>query len=184
MKKPCRRVDDIECLPGNIPRWWTGGFLACLVFAPFYMFFHHSGTPGRSAVDRYEQSLAVNMSAQLAQMGDIKMNGEGVERFLRDDSWLAVGKSIYKTNCASCHGQNGGGIVGPNLGDDAYKNINQLGDFIRVLVNGAGGGAMPAWKGKLDDSEIVLVSSYVASLRGTNPPGGRPPEGKKIPAWP
>lgn len=183
MTKPCRRVDDIECLPGKIPRWWTGGFLTCLVFAPVYMFFFHSGTPGRSLMDDYERKIAANMNAQLVQLGDLEMNRDGVARFLDDDSWLAVGKSIYKTNCASCHGLGGGGIVGPNLGDDVYKNIVDLGDFINVLVNGAGGGAMPAWKGKLDDNQIVLVSSYVASLRGTNPPGGRPPEGKQIPDW-
>ena len=179
----CRRVDDIECLHDRIPSWWTTGMMVCLAFAPLYMFFHHNGTEGRSAVDRYERALAANMNTQMSQLTGVTMDGDGVRNFMDDDSWLSVGKSVYKTNCSSCHGQDGGGIVGPNLCDDSYKNIARLDDFIKVLVNGAGAGAMPAWKGKLDDKQIVLVSSYVASLRGTRPTGGRPPEGREIPAW-
>ena len=180
---PCRRVDDIECLHGRVPRWWTGGFVACLAFAPVYMFFHHNGVEGRSSIDNYERAMAINMNGQLEALEGATMDADGVARYLDDDSWLAVGRSLYKTHCASCHGAAGGGIVGPNLCDDSYKNIRDLGGFIRVLVNGAGGGAMPAWKDKLDDKQIVLVSSYVASLRGSNPPGGRPPEGRVIPPW-
>ena len=182
-RQTCRQVDDIECLRGNIPGWWTTGFLACLAFAPLYMFFYHNGVEGRSEMDHYQRQMAANMNAQLAQLGELEMNEAGIRRFLNDDSWLSVGRAIYKSNCASCHGQQGGGIVGPNLCDDAYKNVTHLGDFINVLINGAGGGAMPAWKNKLDDNQIVLVSSYVASLRGSQPAAGRPPEGKVIPPW-
>ena len=43
---------------------------------------------------------------------------------------------------------------------------------------------MPPWQAKLSPNEIVLVASYVASLRGSNPSVAKPAEGRKIPAWP
>jgi cytochrome c oxidase cbb3-type subunit 3 len=42
---------------------------------------------------------------------------------------------------------------------------------------------MPAWKTKLHPTELVLVSAYVASLRGRNE-AGRQAEGSEIAAWP
>lgn len=176
-------VDDIECLQSGVPGWWRNGFLASLLFFPLYMFYYHNGTAGRTAMDSFDRSLASNMELQFAQLGELSMDGKSIRRFLADDSWLQVGKSIFKTNCASCHGSNGGGVIGPNLCDDSYKNIRELDDFINVLLNGAGGGSMPAWKGKLNETQIVLVSSYAASLRGTNPAGGKPPEGTEIAPW-
>ena len=55
---------------------------------------------------------------------------------------------------------------------------------MRVLENGANAGAMPAWKSKLSTNEIVLVSAYVASLRGKSDGTGKPAEGREIAPWP
>jgi len=43
---------------------------------------------------------------------------------------------------------------------------------------------MPAWKNRLHPNEVVMVSAYVANLRGQNLTGPRPPEGPVIPPWP
>jgi cytochrome c oxidase cbb3-type subunit III len=39
-----------------------------------------------------------------------------------------------------------------------------------VIADGAGNGAMPAWRNRLHPNELLLVSAYVASLRGQNLP--------------
>jgi len=49
-----------------------------------------------------------------------------------------------------------------------------------VIKEGAKAGAMPAWGNRLHPNEIVLVSSYIASLKGTRAPGGKAPEGEQI----
>lgn len=176
--------DGIACSGSRVPRWWWRLFLVTVVFAPLYLFFYHNGVEGRASADWFDRSIAANMRSQMDRLGDLSLDETSVQKYLHDPSWLQVGAGVYKTNCANCHGADGGGIVGPNLCDDSYKNINRLGDFLNVLQNGAGGGAMPPWKTKLSESEIVLVSSYVASLRGSQPNGGRPPEGRVIPPWP
>ena len=104
-------------------------------------------------------------------------------KYVNDPRWGKVGEVVFKTNCVSCHGDKGEGKVGPNLTDDAWKNVKSVEDIAKVVIEGANGQAMPAWKTRLHPNELVLVASYVASLRGSNPSGAKPPEGNAIPAW-
>ena len=73
------------------------------------------------------------------------------------------GKSIFATNCASCHtlkAADATGTIGPNL-DDLKP------DFARAkkqVING--GGAMPPFKGKLTDAQIDAVAKFVADNAG------------------
>jgi len=97
--------------------------------------------------------------------------------------WLAIGAAVFKTHCKSCHAENGQGLVGPNLTDDNYKNGKELIDIARVIENGAANGSMPAWKNRLVPNEVVLVSAYVANMRGQNLEG-RKAEGDVIAPWP
>jgi cbb3-type cytochrome c oxidase subunit III len=73
------------------------------------------------------------------------------------------GKTIFKSQCASCHtlsdaGTNG--TVGPNL-DQLQLTL----DRVRRQVEN-GGSVMPAFKGRLTDAQIEAVSKYVASVAG------------------
>ena len=75
--------------------------------------------------------------------------------------------------------------MGPNLCDDNFKNIKELTDIVKVINNGVGAGAMPAWANRFGHkNDIVLVSAYVASLRGSQPKSPKAPDGVPIPPWP
>jgi cbb3-type cytochrome c oxidase subunit III len=73
------------------------------------------------------------------------------------------GKTIFTSNCASCHtlaAAGTHGTVGPNL--DKLKP-----PFARVKQQVTNGGAvMPAFKGKLTDAQIAAVAKYVAANAG------------------
>ena len=58
------------------------------------------------------------------------------------------------------------------------------GDIATVILKGANNNAMPAWEEKLQANDVVMVSAYVASLRGTNASGGKAAEGFDIEPWP
>jgi cbb3-type cytochrome c oxidase subunit III len=73
------------------------------------------------------------------------------------------GDAIFKSNCATCHtlaAAKATGTVGPNL--DQLKP--PLPVVKRQVVNG--GGAMPAFKGRLSDQQIQAVAKYVADNAG------------------
>ncbi len=179
-----RPNDELRYGDAKVPHWWTIGVLCIVLYGLIYFVYHHFGAPGRSDIDSFDVALARNTELQYAEIGDLKQDEKTMVRFLEEPSWLRVGQSIFKTNCVQCHGNNGEGKVGPNLGDESYKNIRKLEDILLVINRGAGGAAMPAWQNKLNSNEIVLVSTYVASLRGTNPEDGKGPDGQVIPPWP
>jgi cbb3-type cytochrome c oxidase subunit III len=73
------------------------------------------------------------------------------------------GKSIFKSQCASCHTLKDAGTtgtVGPNL--DQLKP--PLAIVQKQVTNG--GAVMPAFKGKLTDAQIKAVAKYVSSVAG------------------
>jgi len=176
--------DGIEVRDAPVPRWSRWLFLILVLFAPAYFFFYHNGAEGRSLVDQYDRELAENLQLQFAEIGELQANREAVVEFLYKPTWLQIGKVVYKSNCASCHGQEGEGQIGPNLTDNRYKNIRDIEDILRIVQKGANAGAMPAWEERLSTNEIVLVASYAASLRGNEVDGGKAGEGKIIDSWP
>jgi cytochrome c oxidase cbb3-type subunit 3 len=168
-----------------LPGWWTWLFVGSIVFSFFYWIVFHFGTEGRSIFDQYDRSSAEIFERRFAEIGELKPDRETILAFMDNPKFLTVGKVVYKTNCVSCHGSNGEGNIGPNLTDDQWKNVKQLEDIARVIEQGAANGAMPAWRNRLSHvNQIVLAAAYVATLRGTNPPGGKPAEGERISPWP
>ncbi len=183
-RKMDHAYDGIEEYDNPLPPWWKWLFVASIAFAPFYLMFYHGGASGRSVEDQFGIALAANTRLQFAEIGELKPDAETITKYMVKPSWVKVGQSVFQTNCISCHGRDAEGKVGPNMTDDLYKNVNRIEDIARVINEGAGAGAMPKWSNRLHVNEVVLVSAYVASLRGTNAEGGKAPEGKKIAPWP
>jgi cytochrome c oxidase cbb3-type subunit III len=176
--------DGIQEYDNPLPGWWVGLFVLPIVLSPFYYAYYHFGVAGRSMHDEYKVAVADNLRQQFAELGELKPTRETLLKYLDDRRWLAVGESVFKVQCVSCHGTNGEGKVGPNLCDEVWKHAYRIEDVAKVIETGAAGKAMPAWGARLNPNELVLVTCYVASLRGSNPPGPvRPPEGKSVPPW-
>jgi mono/diheme cytochrome c family protein len=80
-------------------------------------------------------------------------------------SLSAEGKTVFTTNCASCHtlkAAGATGAVGPNL-DELEPSLATV---EHQVVNG--GGVMPAFgkEGTLNAKEIKAVATYVSSVAG------------------
>jgi cytochrome c oxidase cbb3-type subunit 3 len=177
--------DGIQEFDNPLPGWWTWLFVGSVVFSFFYWIVFHFGTEGRSVFDQYDRNSAEIFERRFAEIGVLKPDRPTILAYMNDPKFLTVGKVVYKTNCVSCHGANGEGNIGPNLTDDHWKNVKQIEDIARVIEQGAANGAMPSWRNRLSHiNQIVLAAAYVASMRGTNPPGGKMPEGELIAAWP
>lgn len=176
--------DGIQEYDNPIPGWWSFLFWFFILIAPLYYFYIHSGIEGRSVIDQYNNHMASVFESRFSEIGELTADRETILRYMNDEpQWMAVGKVVYQTNCVSCHGANGGGLVGPNLTDDYWKNVRNVEGIASIIKNGAANGAMPAWKTRLSHpNQIVLTAAYIASLR-KNPVSGKAPEGNLIPDW-
>ena len=176
--------DGIEEYDNPLPGWWSFLFWFFILLAPIYYFYFHLGVEGRSIEDQYNAHMAAVFEKRFEEIGVLTADRETLLKYMNDEpKWLAVGEVVYKTNCVSCHGADGGGLVGPNLTDDHWKNVRNIEDIASVIANGAANGAMPAWKTRFSHpNQIVLTAAYIAAMR-ENPAVGKGPEGNKIEPW-
>lgn len=166
--------DGILEYDNPLPGWWMMLFWLSIFFAVPYWAYYHFGVPGRSTTDRYAAEMADNLRLQFDEIGDLSPDRKTLLKFMNDEKWLEVGKSVYATHCVACHGTHAEGKVGPNLTDPYWKNVKKVEDIATVVLDGARGQAMPAWKQRLHINEAVLVSAYIAQLQGKLPPGVEP----------
>jgi mono/diheme cytochrome c family protein len=127
---------------------------------------------------KYETGMSADPGAPAAEAAPPEP--EVIIEFLTDEASLAAGKTIFITNCATCHGQNGEGGIGPNMTDDYYIHGAGMNNRVRVIKNGVPAKGMISWRGILKDPQIIEVASFIETLRGTNPPKAKAPQGEKV----
>jgi cytochrome c oxidase cbb3-type subunit III len=90
-------------------------------------------------------------------------------------------KSLYKNNCAACHGTEGRGGAAIALADPVYLAIVDEPSMRKVIANGIHGTSMSAFAqsagGMLTDKQVDVITSGIFShwaqrgiLDGANPP--------------
>jgi cytochrome c oxidase cbb3-type subunit 3 len=170
--------DGIQEYDNPTPGWWTWLFILSIVFGLLYclVFIFAEDVFGVEAF--HERAVAANLAKQYGELEGMVPDEPTLAMFVTDpeqQKWLGAGQAVYNANCIACHGSGGVGLSGPNLTDDFYIHVRQPTDIVRVIAQGAANGAMPAWENRLNEPEVLVVSAYVASLRGQDLPG-RPVE--------
>ncbi|MEM1354786.1 MAG: cbb3-type cytochrome c oxidase N-terminal domain-containing protein [Planctomycetota bacterium] len=176
--------DGIQEYDNPTPGWWTWLFILSVIFAIPYMIFTLISDGALTPEGQFERAKVANMAKKFGTIGELEPDAATILEYSKDPEWVAFGQNVYLSNCKQCHGNNAeGNASAPNLTDDAFIHVNTVEDIADVVINGRGGGKMPAWGNRLHPNEVVLVSSYIASIRGTNAPGGMAPEGEVPPPW-
>lgn len=78
-----------------------------------------------------------------------------------------AGANVFKQNCVECHGPDGKGVASRRTPDFTNPQVqSSLSDaqMLEIIRQGKPGTAMPAWSGKLSDSDIRAVQGFVRSL--------------------
>lgn len=182
--------DGLKELNNPLPRWWVWVFLVCCIWSVWYWVVypawptisgHTQGIGGYTQYKELEESQQEIVARQAVYLE--KFTAASDKEVLNNPELYAFavagGKSMFKDNCATCHGTGAEGSKGyPNLNDDDWLWGGTLEEIHQTLLYGIRAGnedthvsQMPAFgKDKtLNRDEIYSVVDYVLSLSGGEP---------------
>lgn len=179
-------ADGIREYDNDLPRWWLYGFYFTIFCSVFYLYYYHAyagpewnvlwfKTKGGSEAE-YKVELA-NAKAQYGKAGD---NLAEMDYTVKTDAAsLKRGEEIYNSTgnlCYTCHRQDLGGVVGPNLTDEFWIHGGGMKELVRSIKTGyPDRGMLPYGSNtKLSDDDLINLASYIKSKQGSNPSSPKP----------
>ncbi len=173
--------DGIRELDNHLPPWWTAMFYLGIVIGIVYMLVYHVFESAPLPAELYEIEMAeanANRSARLAVESEATGTiDESTVTYDETASALTSGQKIYDMQCASCHRDDGGGNIGPNLTDAYWIHGGSIQSIFRSIKYGIPQKGMISWEPILSPLQMSEVSSYIVSLSGTNPEQAKGPQG-------
>jgi len=179
-------ADGIQEFDNNLPRWWLYGFYLIIGLSVVYMFYYHVYTgPDWNILWYGAKTQEAEYRAELKNAEALRANAPKSEAvvftLLTDNASLDKGKEIYNSTnslCMTCHREDLGGAVGPNLTDDNWIHGCSIEEIIASIKSGfPDKGMLPYGStNKLSNTELQQLASYIISMRGSNPPDPKPIE--------
>ena len=161
--------DGIEEYDNPLPAWWFWGFVISILFGIGYLLYYpglgnFAGLGGWSQVGALTESQDVadeRYGPLFAQYSSIP-----VDDLATDPAAMRMGRRLFATNCAVCHGTAGTGGDGfPNLTDNDW-HWGSSADEIKTTILQGRQAMMPAWGPALQDQGVTEVAEYVEPLAG------------------
>lgn len=175
--------DGIVELDHPIPGWFSMLFVGTILFGIGYFGYYELGN-GPGLFTEYERQVRDHAYAQyLKDPGGNgpKLPGEvELVAFSKEPERVKAGRAVFDSKCVSCHGKAGEGGIGPNLTDNYWLHGGKLSDIIKVVSEGVPAKGMPPWGPVLSEKDLQSVVAFIGSIRGSNPPGAKAPQGEKV----
>lgn len=170
--------DGIKELDNNLPPWWKYGFYLTIFVAVIYLINYHILKTSPLQAEEYTISMK-KAESDIAEFMKTSANNvdESTVKLLTDPADLASGKEIFMTICSACHGKFGEGTVGPNLTDDYWIHPGSVKEIFKTIKYGYPDKGMKSWKEDYSPMQIAQLTSYIKTLRGTNPPKPKDKQG-------
>lgn len=176
--------DGIQEYDNNLPAWWLATFIGTIIFG-FVYWIHYEFGGGPDLQAEYKAEME-----QLHEKGEGESGGhkavasaseEELLKLMATPDVVAKGKLSFKEKCASCHGEELQGIIGPNLVDEYWIHGNgKLSQIQTTVTQGVPEKGMPSWGAMLKEDEIESIVAYIGSQRGTKPANPKAPQGEKV----
>ena len=170
--------DDIQEYDNQLPNWWLATFFGTVVFAAVYWFGYHSFKSADLPNEEFAKVVAAQNAAEAEKVKAAgNLDDAAFVTLSKDPATVAKGADVFKSTCATCHGPNAGGLVGPNLTDNSWLHGGKPTDIYKTVNGGVDKTAMIAWGPTLGQEKVQSVTAYVMTLKNTNVPGGKAPQG-------
>jgi cytochrome c oxidase cbb3-type subunit 3 len=169
--------DGIKELDNALPPWWKYGFYITIVVAVFYMLKFEVWHTGMNPTEEYNTEMINAKNETEAYLASAKENVDENSVTDLDAVGNAAGKEIFAKTCVPCHLAEGQGLVGPNLTDEYWIHGGSIKDIFKTIKYGFPDKGMQSWQTTYSPVEMQQLSSYIRSLRGTNPPNPKAPQG-------
>lgn len=170
--------DGIQEADNALPNWWLAILYGTMAFGALYWLsaesFKTTPSPGeeyRAEMEKVAAEEAVKMKAA----GSV--TDESLLSMTKDPKSVDEGKTVFASTCSPCHAANGGGGIGPNLTDSSWLHGGSPMNVYATIKDGFTAKGMPAWGAALGEERVRVVAAYVVTLKNTNVPGGKAPQG-------
>ncbi len=170
-KKVIAVYDGIEEEDNHLPYWWLATLFGAIVFAFGYWLVFHTTKALPSPGGAYAADVA---ALKQSRIDANPMSDEAMAELAKDPAKVEEGRQVYASTCASCHGQQGEGLVGPNLTDKFWIHGNSPTELARAVSEGFADKGMPPWGQILGPDKVRKVTAYLLTLKGKNLPGKEP----------
>ena len=167
--------DGIEEADNALPNWWLGIFFATVLFSIGYWFYYHGFNQGELPMAELRRE-----QVELAQKSGKGADEATLVTLSKDPTSIKTGQETFTTLCAPCHAATGGGNIGPNLTDEYWIHGGGAEQIYKTVKEGVIAKGMPAWGPQVGEAKTQAVTAYILSIRNTNVPGGKPPQGDKF----
>jgi len=185
--KVLHEMDGIREYDNPMPAWlmaiWWGALIFSAVYIAFYALSFGEGSMEAEYRGEAQQAITA-VDAYFAEHPLVPPSPSELLSGARDPAVLETGRARFARPCASCHGEQAQGLIGPNLTDDRWIHGGTVEQIFQSVAKGWPAKGMPPWGRALKPEELSALVSYVRSLQGSGPPNARPPEGDPVVAEP
>ena len=169
--------DGIKELDNALPPWWKYGFIITIFIAVLYLLKYEIWHNGPNPTEEYNTEMTTAKDEVDAYLASMKNNVDEKTVTMADAAGIAAGQVSFAKTCVPCHGTKGEGGVGPNLTDDYWLHGGNVADLFKTIKYGYPDKGMQSWQATYSPIQIQELASYIKTLRGTNPPNGKAPQG-------
>jgi cytochrome c oxidase cbb3-type subunit 3 len=172
--------DGIREYDNPLPGWWLFLFWVTIFFSTWYLLYYQLGH-GETVEQQYDREMLALydiQTKQLLKLGPI--NDQMIAGFSAKPDMMGSAKGLFAQRCAVCHGPAGQGNIGPNLTDDYWLYGGKPTQIYHTITEGVPAKGMIAWRTQIPAGQILALAAYVGTMRGTNPPNPKAPQGELL----
>ncbi len=171
---------DLRERNNPMPRWWLILFFGTILFALAYFLLYPGvvrGTLGWSEDRQYRDEMQ-RAQRQYAPIYTA-FAGRSIVDLAKDPKAVALGRSLFATNCINCHGSDARGAPGfPDLTDNDWLYGGTPEDIVKSITFGREG-VMPPLGAALGPQGVEEVVDYVLTLSGHQEPADKVAAGRE-----